>query len=208
MHAKRNTKRWNEEDVIAMKKILSQKTCLGIFAGASFIGFIGLTVAAILIIFICFGLVQVLDAITKSVDDQPTGVGFFEETAGWDYRRIPIIEPYHAINTVDGGSWIIESTTDSSIDSISVSAIELDVTNNRYIVTYSPEGVLNGKRFDEVWFVIDPKANTEKGFTDYEEFLAYLAEKGIDTPNLRNVNELYEELRQQGYLEWFPEEYK
>ncbi len=191
-----------------MKKTLSQKTCLGVFAGVSLVGFIGLTIAVILAIFICFGLIQVLDEVTKSIDDQPTGVGFFESAGGSDYRRIALIEPYQAINTNNDESWTVSSTVHSSSYSFSASATKLNVINNKYIITYSPNDVLEGKRFDEVWFVAIPEENVEEGFTNEEEFLAYLKEKGIDTPNLQSVNELYDEYRYKGYLEWFPDEYK
>jgi uncharacterized membrane protein YukC len=196
-----------------VKKMLSKKTCLGIFAGVSFIGVIGLIIAVILLVifvlFVCFGLAQVLDVMTKSIDDQPTGAGFFDETAGWDYKRIALIEPYHAINTNDNERWVIESTVASADPLSSTSATKLNVIDSKYIVAYAPNAVLGDKRFDKVWFVIIPDENIKEGFTNEEDFLTYLKGKGINSPpNLTNVNELYQELRNKGYLEWFPEEYK
>ena len=192
-----------------MKKISSEKTCLGIFAGASLIGFMGLTLAVLVVLFVCYGLVQVLDEMTKSIDDQPTGVSFFASRGGWDYQRIALIEPYHAIDTNSNDeTWIIESIVESPRYSSSTGATKLNVINNKYIVTYIPNGVLEGKRFDEVWRVIIPDENVEVGFSSEAEFLVYLKDRGIDQPNLTSINKLYEELKEKGYLEWFPEAYK
>jgi hypothetical protein len=185
------------------------KTCLGILAGASLMSFVGLTLVVLVVLFVCYGLVQVLDEMTKSIDDQPTGIGFFASRGGWDYRRIALIEPYHAIDTNSNDeTWIIESIIDSPTYSSSASATKLNVINNKYIVTYVPNDVLEGERFDEVWVIIIPDENVEEGFSSEEEFVAYLKDRGIDQPNLTSVNKLYEELKEKGSLEWFPEAYK
>ncbi len=191
-----------------MKNIGSKKTCFGILAGASFVSFIGLTIVVMLILFICFGFIQIFDEVTKSIDDQPTGDDFFMSQGGWDYRRIALIEPYHAIDSNNDRLWTIDLKTDSIRYQFSVGATELDVIDNKYIVTYAPNSVLGGEQFDEVWFIIIPEKDIEKGFTTEEKFLTYLKDTGIDHPNLTSVNELYKELGNKGYLKWFPEDYK
>jgi hypothetical protein len=138
----------------------------------------------------------------------PTGVAFFESTGGWDYSRMALIEPYQA-RSVDNKTWSIGLRTDSIRYQGSVGKItKLNVIDKRLIVTYSLDTVLGGERVDELWFIIIPEENIEKGFLTEESFLAYLGDEGIDSPNLTDVNELYEELVNKGYLEWFPEEYK
>jgi hypothetical protein len=190
-----------------MKKISLKKTCFGIAAVGSFTGVIGIVITVILLFFVCQFSLQILDEVTASWDTQPTGTGFFESGGGWDYRRIALIEPYQAINS-NRQTWRINTKTDSIEFQISIVVTKLDVVNNRFIITYAPDAPLGGKRVNELWFVIIPDENIEKGFSNEEEFLAYLAEKNISTPNLRDIDELYEELRRKGYLEWFPDEYK
>jgi len=190
-----------------MKKTSRRKTCIGIAAIISFVGLIVITIGAILALFVLRSCVAFLDNVTSSWDIQSTGVGFFESTGGWDYRRIALIEPYQAVS-VDKEMWGVDLKTDSFRYQTSVRATKLDVIDTRFIVTYSSNTTLEGKWVDELWFVIIPEESIEVGFTEEEKFLTYLKDNGIDNPNLTDVNELYEELINKGYLEWFPEKYK
>jgi hypothetical protein len=160
-------------------------------------------ILAVLMLFILTSCGPLLDA-----DVEPTGVAFFESTGGWDYRRIPLIAPYEAIS-ISKETWGIGLETDSIRYQPSVSDItKLNVVNSRFIVTYSSNTSLAGELVDELWFIIIPEENIERGFTNEEDFLTYLKENNIDHPNLVDVNELYDELVSKGYLEWFPEEHK
>jgi hypothetical protein len=186
-----------------VKKTVLKKTSSRIVAIVLFIDLIDVTILAMLMLFILTSCGPLLDA-----DVEPTGVAFFESTGGWDYRRIPLIEPYEAVNIVKE-TWGIGLETDSIRYQPSVSDItKLDVVNSKFILTYSLNTALEGERVDELWFIIIPEENIERGFTKEEDFLTYLKDKGIDHPNLTDVSELYDELVNKGYLEWFPEEYK
>ncbi len=204
-----------------MKRTSYKKTYLGIAAGISILGFIGLTLAVILVLCVLASFVQLLDDVTSSANVQPTGVAFFESSGGWDYRRIALIEPYQAVS-IDRKTWLVYQAEKYSVtptirvtagDELSetlayVTNLKLDVIDKRFIVAYAPNTWLDGERVNEVWVVIIPKKNIEKGFTNEEEFLAYLDDQGIDYPNLTDANELYKELGNKGYLIWYPEEYK
>jgi len=184
-----------------------KKTCIGITAVVLVIGLVGITAAALLAPFAFQFLVRMLDDVTGSADAQPTGLAFFEATGGWDYRRIALIEPYQDVS-LDKETWAIGLKTNSIRYQPSIRITKLDVVNNRFIITYAPDASLGGERVNELWFVIIPEEKLEKGFTKHEEFLTYLRDKGINNSNLSDVNELYSELVNKGYLEWFPEEYK
>ena len=190
-----------------MKKTALRKAPIGTIAIVPFIGLIDVTITVISMLFILTSCGTFVDDLTDSADIQPTGVAFFESTGGWDYRRIPLIEPYQAVSS-DKKTWTIDLKTDSIRYQYSVSSTKLDVINDRFIITYAPNAALRGERFNEVWFVIVPEENIEKGFAKEEEFSAYLKDNGIDNPNLTDANKLYEELVTNGYLEWFPEEFK
>lgn len=189
-----------------MNKIPRQKTCLGLTVVVSLLGLIGIViVVGVAIVGVVF-FVQLLDEVTSSIDDQPTGEAFFKSTGGWDYKRIPLIEPYQAINTND--SWFIDLQTDTIRYQNLAGATKLDVIDKQYIVTYGADKLFSGTQADEVWFVIIPAENIEVGFTNEENFLTYLKDRGIDEFNLRDIDGLYEELGNKGYLDWFPEVYK
>ena len=189
-----------------MKDTQHKKSCLVIGTSLSVIGVIGLTTAAALIGCGLWYFIQVLDEMTKPIDDYPTGVGFFDSTGGWDYRRMALIEPYDAMNTNNDGPWLIglETITPGS----SAEATKLNVIDKKYIIAYAPDSVLNYERVEEVWFVIIPAENFEQGFATEAEFLAYLSYRGVEQPEIRDVEELFQELLKNGYLDWFPEEYK
>jgi hypothetical protein len=150
--------------------------------------------------------IQVLDEMTRPIDDYPSGVGFFASTGGWDYRRMALIEPYDATNTTNDGPWRIGLKTITP--SGAAKATKLNVIDKKYIIAYAPDSVLNHERVEEVWFVIIPAENIEQGFATEAEFLAYLSYRGVEQPELRDVEALYQELFENGYLDWFPEEYK
>jgi hypothetical protein len=184
-----------------------KKTLIGVVALVPFTCLISVIVVSMLALFVFRSCVAFLDDVTRSSDAQPTGVAFFESGGGWDYRRIPLIEPYQAISS-DKETWTIDLRTDSIRYQYSIGPTKLDVVNDKFIIIYALNAALGGERFNEVWFVIIPEENNEIGFTKEEEFLTYLEDKGIANPNLTDVNKLYDEFVNKGYLEWFPEEYK
>jgi hypothetical protein len=181
-----------------------KKACIGIAAVIPLVGLTCVIIASVSILSAIRACVPFLDDLTGSPKMQPTGVAFFESTGGWDYRRIGLIEPYQAVS-IDKETWRIDLETDSTRHQFSVAAEKLDVVDGRFIIVYSANTIFEGERVDELWFIIIPDQRIEKGFTEEEEFLTYLNGKGIDDPNLRDVNELYTELINKGYLEWFPE---
>jgi hypothetical protein len=93
------------EGVISMKIIILKRTDSRIVAIASFINLIVATAAAALMLLSLTSCGPLLD-----VDVQPTGAAFFESTGGWDYKRIPLIEPYEAVS-VYKETWTIDLKT-------------------------------------------------------------------------------------------------
>jgi hypothetical protein len=183
-----------------------QKGCLSVTAIVAFLSLVGIIIILILVTMGGMFFIRFFDEVTSSIDNQPTGDAFFESTGGWDYKRIPLIEPYQAINTND--LWLIDLETGSIRHQSTVGVTKLDIIDNKYIVTYGTDELYAGKEYDEVWFIIIPDENIEQGFTDEEEFFTYLKDNDIDEPNFRDLDVLYRELADRGYLEWFPDEYK
>jgi len=151
----------------------------------------------ILVPFLCF--VSLIDEITRPIYPQPTGTAFFDSTGVWDIDRIALIEPYDATST-GGGLWLIGPLG-------GVSATQFDVIDKKVIVAYNSGrfAILNGERVKEVWFVIIAEEGTKHTFTSQDDLFAFLDENGIDRPNLRYGDDIYEELIEQGTLEWYPD---
>ncbi len=194
-----------------MKKMSYEKTCFGIGALISVLGFVGLIIAVILTFCVYVGFLQMLYAVTSSADVQPTGMAFFKSTGGWDYRRIALIEPYQAVS-IDKKTWTVGLEKDKlSVrfqSLVDITNLKIDVIGKKVIVAYAPNTWLDGERVKEVWVVIIPEEDLEKAFTSEEEVLTYLKNRGINQPNLIDANELYKEYGDRGYLKWFPEELK
>ncbi len=145
---------------------------------------------------------------TDASHEQPSATAFFESPGGLDYKRIALIAPYQAIDIGDG-RWSVALQTDSIRYYDSVNDItKLNVISGTVIVTYSSDTLFAGEHVSELWFVIIPGLNVERGFTERDEFLDYLKSMGIDDPGLVSASALYEELVNQGYLEWFPDALK
>jgi len=187
-----------------MKKAFSGNACIGMIAIMSFIGIVGLTSAVILAMLAFRSCTVFIDDMTSSYDVQPPGEDFFESSGRWDYRRIPLINPYQVVS-VDEGMWIIELRTEFQPV---INIEKLNVVNNSHIVSYSTNALVRGERVNELWSIIVPDEEIEMSFTEEHKFLAYLESSGIDELDLVDVDDLYEELVDKGYLEWFPEEYK
>ncbi len=149
----------------------------------------------ILVPFLC--LVDLMNEVTSPIHPQPTGRAFFDSTGVWDIDRIALIEPYDATST-GGGLW--------HITPIGGKATQFDVIDKKVIVAYLTGrfASLNGERVKEVWFVLLTEQGTKHNFTNEDDLFAFLDENGIDRPNLRDGDDIYEELIEQGTLEWYP----
>ena len=183
----------------------------GILVGSAAVVLVGATCIATLLLSMFVALrfgISLLEIATSSSHEQPSGTAFFESPGGFDYKRIALIEPYQAIDIGDG-RWSVDLQTESIRYQDSVNDItKLNVISGTVIVTYSPDTLFAGEHVSNLWFVIVPGMNVERGFTDEDEFLDYLNGMGIGDPRLVSVDALYEELVNKGYLEWFPDDLK
>ena len=133
----------------------------------------------------------------------PKDKDFYNIFKGWDYKRIPLIEPYEAINT-NGKLWLINLRTQSIRYQFSAYATNLEVINGNVIIAHASDAPLAGSMNDEVWFVIIPNEKIEKGFKRQADLMAFLNRRKISHLNLTPADQLYEALLQKGFLKWFP----
>ena len=154
-------------------------------------------------------LVQLFDRITTSPSDLSGQKTFYTSTGAADYRRMALIEPYQAIS-INGSTWSVELFTGAIRYQPSVNDIEeIAVIDQKYIITHSLNTLYSGNRVNELWFVIVPATKVEKGFVSQADLLTFLQlDVTTVTSKLSQGNDLYAKLLQQGYLEWFPSEYK
>lgn len=177
-----------------------------------------LFITSVLIVFItiflsgCFFLPE-----KKQYEVQIPKGSFYHSMGGWDYQRIPLIKPYDAIS-VDYKElgWLIKSKneSDSYLDSNFIKKIDV---KNAIIYVYN-DGLeifgkfespyYKGEEYPEVWIIIEPNEKKEVGFTTEKDFLQYIEENNLEIPKFRDINDVYEELKERGVLNWFPDEYE
>ena len=125
-------------------------------------------------------------------------------------RRIPLIKPYDAQcpqkiwniaffrpckSCPDGGTFCICATKINVIDSI-------------IIVYCDQEWPIQDKTVDSLWSFIIPSKKVEVTFNDrksFEDSLSYYTKK---PPVYRDVEDVWQQYKNNGWLDWFPEEYK
>jgi hypothetical protein len=136
---------------------------------------------------------------------------FYSHTEGIGYSRLPLIEPYYALILKDNPPWCIHNTPwDSGSSTCLMSISHLCVMyNDSIIVGY------NNKEYEDpfqdyrpMWGFFVTNKDVHAVFFDKQEFLDSLRCYTHNSFTLRKVNEIRQELRENGYLEWFPDEYK
>ena len=76
------------------------------------------------------------------------------------------------------------------------------------ILLYAKPGNINGEVKTEAWWVLDMKNEIEIAFTNEEEFLDYLKEKkGINNPEMIEIDKVWNQFKKEHYLPWFPDDY-
>jgi|GEM_PF-5744223 len=138
---------------------------------------------------------------------------FYFENGGMKSSRIPLIKPYYAyiLNEDIGQPWDIHNTplSDGFSPSLMV-ATHIDVIiEDSIIIAYN--GLKHSEYSNEYfpkWGFFIPNKNVIALFQNEKEFVDSLRFYCSKEIKLRPINDIRKELRDKGFLEWFPEEYK
>jgi hypothetical protein len=136
---------------------------------------------------------------------------FYRNGSEWDHLRFPLIKPYYAIYITDEFGWgipLYSRISDSNIyyypqlNDIQEISVENDV-----IMIYTPyeqdvEKSVGEKVYN--WFVLVPSQNSEMGFENEKDFLAYIQLHGIQQPSWRSPDDILEEYDETWCLPWIP----
>mgnify|MGYP003434839492 CR=1 FL=1 len=117
---------------------------------------------------------------------------FYTRAAGWDYYRLPLIDPFEASNTT-GDLWLISNDLLSSKEGNSgpcgIKSINVD---KPYIFVYCEAKdkkdefgpVLRGQAVLKAWFVINVDTPDIYGFNNEEDYINYLSQRHISRHSL------------------------
>ena len=143
-----------------------------------------------------------LDERPETNISQPSKPDFYESTGGWDFVRIPLIEPYQAKGV--NGSWEIK-LKESSISFNRIGPLTRIFVIDQVILAEAQDGHIHARNIEgPVWYVIVPDQKIEIQFEDKEEFETYLSSLGITSYELHDVVEVHREFVDRGRLDWFP----
>ena len=150
----------------------------------------------------------ILNGCTQNVDKKNKKMSntdlFYTVASGFDYSRFPVIKPYEAMTINDGSNWNIGLKDDIGFSCNVLNVKKLNVINGLIVVYSNNSTMLNSKKVYEAWFAINPITKKEKGFETEKEFLNYLKKEGIEKPNWKDVNAVFNQFAETYCLDWIP----
>lgn len=129
---------------------------------------------------------------------------FYSKSCGYDCKKIPLIKPFYlgGTNGIEG-LWYL---TNANKDGTPVSFI--NVLDTIIISYYFDKYIVVPENRDTIWYIQVPAQEQEYKFSSKEKFYEQVSKLTDKQVTFVEVPTLYRELVKNGYLDWFPEEYK
>ncbi|CAN5380403.1 hypothetical protein BH11BAC2_BH11BAC2_08610 [soil metagenome] len=129
---------------------------------------------------------------------------YYTNKGAMDYKRIPLIKPYHVMRT--DGDWSLKFKYEYMIDGNSFKVEKLNVLDSVIIIYHEPELKSNTDTLAS-WAFLVPGDSTEVRFNNIKEFKDSLSFYTAKPASFIPVSTIWEKFEQTGFLEWFPIEY-
>lgn len=138
---------------------------------------------------------------------------FYTRAVGWDYYRLPLIEPFEADN-IRGDDWGISNHILDTISMLfSVDGIKGINVIKPYILVYCESNnvkdefeqcgpVLGGQAVLKAWFVINVDTPDIYGFNNEGDYINYLSQRHISKPSLFDIDSVWQEFKEKKKLPW------
>lgn len=130
---------------------------------------------------------------------------FYTKKGGWDYKRIPLIEPYVATN--GGTGWGVQFYNVKLRDENWSDISRINVIDSIIVIHWIGVSKITEKS-DTTWSFIVPKRKIEAKFRNEKSYLDSLSYYTNEKPVYREVEEVWDQFKKNTYLEWFPEKHK
>ncbi len=144
-------------------------------------------------------------AIEKTVEKIPwveKEGDFYTRSSGWDYARLPLIEPYEATN-VTGDEWLLDNDLINPSGNNSAGNISKIGVSKPYIFIYCDSTTLvNGQEVDCAWYIINADKNELSTFLTEKECNNYLSKRKITLPEMYEIDSLWNEFDKAEKLPW------
>jgi hypothetical protein len=134
---------------------------------------------------------------------------FYNITGGWDWKGVPLIEPYEvkkADPALEPNSWCIDFFSDHELGTYNVKRVDVKDSIIYLLCGKVDEKndstLVNLRNVPTGWFVIDTKQKKEEGFTTEVEFNAFIRNNKYPVPELLDLDSLSETLSHGKKLPW------
>lgn len=127
---------------------------------------------------------------------------FNTEKGEWDSARIPFIKPYEALIVDEKHEWgmslkVLDGGT-SSFSNIKKAAVE-----HGFILVHTGITLMMGVEVEESWWVVSPSHKIEKGFTNHQQYWAYLKTLGFkNEPRLHDIEVIASYYEDHDTMDW------
>lgn len=127
---------------------------------------------------------------------------FYARSSGWDYIRLPLIEPYEATN-ITGDEWLLDNDLINPSGSNTAGNIYQVSVLKPYIFIYCDKPTLvDSHKVDSAWYIINTEKNELSTFLTYKEYNEYLREQKITRPEMYIIDSIWNEFDRTGKLPW------
>jgi hypothetical protein len=144
-------------------------------------------------------------------DDDATNIknDFYAKKGGWDWIRVPLIDPYQVLKAnpnSEGSEWSIN--LDYSITKLSnarnVESVFVSDSIIMVLCGNDDEGTnLNNEKCHVAYYIYDLKRNRFLGFSEQHKFTEYVKGQKYSEPKWMNIDTLHKIFASGETLPWF-----
>ncbi|MCB0429293.1 MAG: hypothetical protein KDD54_04195 [Flavobacteriales bacterium] len=151
----------------------------------------------------CLCLLIFATVIVGCATDDKKQDDFYSVGCGSDCRRIPLLKPYFASSTTGiDGQWYL----DNGQEGIKVQF--LNVVDSVIVSCYYNASITVPENRDTTWYIHEPSKIKMYKFSSEAKFQEKLNEFTDQPAVFLDIKNLYRELVDKGYLDWFPDDFK
>lgn len=127
---------------------------------------------------------------------------FYTEKGEWDSARIPFIKPYEAVIFGEKDGWCMNLILLQE-GNFMLSHIRNASVENGFILAHTGSTLMMGVEVEESWWVVSPSHKIEKGFTNHQQYWAYLKTLGFkNEPRLHDIEVIASYYEDHDTMDW------
>jgi hypothetical protein len=128
---------------------------------------------------------------------------FYTNRGGWDYARLPLVQPYEAMNTApqDVGEWNITFHTELK-NNAATNVKSVSIIDSVIFIQCGDSTLFKYQYVKSAWYIIGLKKKIEKGFLNEDELKTYISQNNLPTPKWYTMDSLAQIFSNDRKLPW------